>query len=315
VARYLLAADPSDLDKSRSTCIGKVGARRHCQRSARLYPVLLPRQLPIRALPATGCGSRTPRLIISPSLSPPPPPQLRSNFTGTAYMLAAKRCATNHNMTKSFAQQALALHFASTVLTAAGGPRAMTAALPSPDGGAGRLAGGGGLDLAGCLEQAHARQLAPEAGRRLALLHSNPPERDARTGRGWRTWAGPVALAVCLLPSGRRRHEMDPAPRQQGTRAKAMHRTHDATARLMSAACCPDRPAACAPAFAVYTLDFPGRAGFKASVKNAQLVGWDPDSGGLGSQVLLQFAKIQRNTYCCDFAYPLSAFQAFAVGG
>jgi hypothetical protein len=60
-------------------------------------------------------------------------------------------------------------------------------------------------------------------------------------------------------------------------------------------------------------LDFPGRA-FKASVKNTQLVGWDPDGGALGSQVLLQFAKIKRNTYCLDFCYPFSIFQAFAVG-
>jgi hypothetical protein len=112
-------------------------------------------------------------------------------------MLAAKRCATNHNMTKSFAQQALALNFASTVLTAAGGPRTMTVALASPDGSAGRLAAGGGLDLACGLEKAHARELGPEAGRRLALLHSNPPERDAQTGRGW-----PASLAPwCLHPA------------------------------------------------------------------------------------------------------------------
>jgi hypothetical protein len=104
-------------------------------------------------------------------------------------VLAAKRCATNHNMTKSFAAASLALSFQGTVLTAAGGPRALTAALPAPDSNAARLAPGG-LDLAACLQQAATRELRPEAGRRLALLHSNPPERDERTGRGWPPGSG-----------------------------------------------------------------------------------------------------------------------------
>ena len=64
----------------------------------------------------------------------------------------------------------------------------------------------------------------------------------------------------------------------------------------------------------MFVLDFPGRS-FKASVKNCQLVAWDSSQGHLGAQVLLQFAKMgQRNTYCLDFSYPLSAFQAFAIG-
>ncbi len=60
-------------------------------------------------------------------------------------------------------------------------------------------------------------------------------------------------------------------------------------------------------------LDFPGRA-IKSSVKNAQLVAWDHNHDAVGSELLLQFAKVKRNTYCLDCRYPMSLFQAFAVG-
>lgn len=126
-----------------------------------------------------------------PPCCPPPPKhtQLKANFSGTEYVLLAKRCATNHNMTKSFQQQALALNFKSTLMTVSGGPRTMSVALPSPDAAAGRLVPRN-LDLSGCLDKARTRELEPAAESKLSLLHSNPPVMDKRSNSEYVGWWG-----------------------------------------------------------------------------------------------------------------------------
>ncbi|KAI8474342.1 MAG: tubby C-terminal-like domain-containing protein [Monoraphidium minutum] len=62
----------------------------------------------------------------------------------------------------------------------------------------------------------------------------------------------------------------------------------------------------------VHYLDFRGRV-TKASTKNFQLVHWDHNSGSLGRELVLQFGKRGGGEYALDFAWPLSALQAFAL--
>lgn len=61
-----------------------------------------------------------------------------------------------------------------------------------------------------------------------------------------------------------------------------------------------------------HTLDFHGRVK-ASSVKNFQLVAWDHNSDARGSELLLQFGKIDETTYALDFGYPLTAKRAFAI--
>ena len=61
-----------------------------------------------------------------------------------------------------------------------------------------------------------------------------------------------------------------------------------------------------------YTLDFKGRVK-EASVKNFQLVVWDHNTDLRGSDLVLQFGKIDNDTYALDFAYPLNVVTAFSV--
>jgi hypothetical protein len=133
--------------------------------------------------------------------APLPPgrcPQLKANFTGTEYVLLAKRCATNHNMTKSFQQQVLAVNFKSTVLSVAGGPRSMSVVLPAPDANVGRLVPRN-IDLAACLDQARTRKLEAAAESKLSLLHSNPPLMDKRSKSEWPAWCAWQPVGCCLL--------------------------------------------------------------------------------------------------------------------
>lgn len=67
------------------------------------------------------------------------------------------------------------------------------------------------------------------------------------------------------------------------------------------------------PPGAVHYLDFRGRA-TKTSSKNFQLVHWDHNSGALGAELALQFGKRGGDEFVLDFAWPLSALQAFSLG-
>lgn len=60
-------------------------------------------------------------------------------------------------------------------------------------------------------------------------------------------------------------------------------------------------------ALGAYCLNFSGRVS-EASVKNFQLASCEaPDT------LLLQFGKVNRSTFTCDVAWPLSPLTAFAV--
>eukprot|EP00199_Chlamydomonas_sp_CCMP681_P000429 CAMPEP_0119106018 /NCGR_PEP_ID=MMETSP1180-20130426/3825_1 /TAXON_ID=3052 ORGANISM="Chlamydomonas cf sp, Strain CCMP681" /NCGR_SAMPLE_ID=MMETSP1180 /ASSEMBLY_ACC=CAM_ASM_000741 /LENGTH=479 /DNA_ID=CAMNT_0007091235 /DNA_START=42 /DNA_END=1481 /DNA_ORIENTATION=+ len=66
------------------------------------------------------------------------------------------------------------------------------------------------------------------------------------------------------------------------------------------------------PVLKAYILEFQGRVK-EASVKNFQLVAWDHNTDCTGGDVLLQFGKVEKETYALDFSYPLNAELAFAV--
>jgi hypothetical protein len=53
----------------------------------------------------------------------------------------------------------------------------------------------------------------------------------------------------------------------------------------------------------------------KSSAKNFQLVHWDHNAGRLGTDMAMQFGKRGGEEFALDFAWPLSALQAFALGG
>ena len=57
-----------------------------------------------------------------------------------------------------------------------------------------------------------------------------------------------------------------------------------------------------------YCLNFAGRV-THASVKNFQLVDEDDER----EDVLLQFGKVGKDVFTMDYAYPMSALQAFAI--
>lgn len=61
-----------------------------------------------------------------------------------------------------------------------------------------------------------------------------------------------------------------------------------------------------------FTLDFHGRVR-EASVKNFQLVHWDHNTDRQGSNVVLQFGKIEEDCYALDFTYPLTIEMAFSI--
>ncbi len=63
---------------------------------------------------------------------------------------------------------------------------------------------------------------------------------------------------------------------------------------------------------AVHYLDFKGRV-TRSSAKNFQLVHWDHNSGATG-HMAMQFGKRGGEEFVVDFAWPLSALQAFAMG-
>lgn len=63
----------------------------------------------------------------------------------------------------------------------------------------------------------------------------------------------------------------------------------------------------------MHHLDFRGRV-TKVSVKNFMLVAWDHNSNTLGNELAMMFGKRGHEEYACDFAYPLNAMQAFALG-
>eukprot|EP00798_Chlamydomonas_sp_ICE-L_P006328 gene6328-2952_t len=60
------------------------------------------------------------------------------------------------------------------------------------------------------------------------------------------------------------------------------------------------------------SLDFKGRVK-KSSLKNLQLVSWDSNTDKKGSEVVLQFGKVDDNLFALDFAYPFSIESAFAI--
>ncbi|PNW71945.1 hypothetical protein CHLRE_16g667450v5 [Chlamydomonas reinhardtii] len=74
------------------------------------------------------------------------------------------------------------------------------------------------------------------------------------------------------------------------------------------------RPPEWDPSLKAYTLDFHGRIR-ASSVKNFQLVHWDHNTDRKGSDLVLQFGKIDENTddFALDFTYPLSLQKAFAI--
>lgn len=49
-------------------------------------------------------------------------------------------------------------------------------------------------------------------------------------------------------------------------------------------------------------------------MKNFQLVAWDHNTDCTGGDVLLQFGKLGAETFALDFAYPLTAELALAIG-
>jgi tubby-related protein 1 len=57
-----------------------------------------------------------------------------------------------------------------------------------------------------------------------------------------------------------------------------------------------------------YCLNFNGRV-TEASVKNFQLA----DSSDETEVTLLQFGKVGKDAFTMDYAYPMSALQAFAI--
>ncbi len=63
-----------------------------------------------------------------------------------------------------------------------------------------------------------------------------------------------------------------------------------------------------------YTLDFHGRVR-ASSVKNFQLVHWDHNTDRKGSDLVLQFGKVEEGSedFALDFTYPLSIQKAFAI--
>ena len=44
-----------------------------------------------------------------------------------------------------------------------------------------------------------------------------------------------------------------------------------------------------------------------------QLVTWDHNTDRKGVELILQFGKIKEDIFALDFAYPLSALQAFGL--
>ena len=61
-----------------------------------------------------------------------------------------------------------------------------------------------------------------------------------------------------------------------------------------------------------YTLDFKGRVR-EPSARNFQLVPWDLPSNRLGQELVALSGKTGPDTFCLDFAWPLSPLQAFGA--
>ncbi|KAI3514281.1 hypothetical protein L1887_12601 [Cichorium endivia] len=69
------------------------------------------------------------------------------------------------------------------------------------------------------------------------------------------------------------------------------------------------------PRWECWCLDFKGRVNF-GSVKNFQLVACLDNEAGVEEHenIILQLGKADKNYYIVDYQYPISAFQAFAIG-
>ncbi|GLC41571.1 hypothetical protein PLESTB_000700800 [Pleodorina starrii] len=74
------------------------------------------------------------------------------------------------------------------------------------------------------------------------------------------------------------------------------------------------RPPEWDPALKSYTLDFHGRVR-ASSVKNFQLVHWDHNTDRKGSDLVLQFGKVEEgcDDFALDFTYPLTLQKAFGI--
>ncbi|GFR52500.1 hypothetical protein Agub_g15074 [Astrephomene gubernaculifera] len=131
--------------------------------------------------------------------------------------------------------------------------------------------------------------LASKGGPRVMLVATPLPEAN------WAPCAsdGSDSLASCL--DAARRHEL--APRLE--RQLCMLAT---------------RPPEWDPAAKSYTLDFQGRVR-ASSVKNFQLVHWDHNTDRKGSDLVLQFGKMNKGSedFALDFTYPLNLQKAFGI--
>lgn len=66
-------------------------------------------------------------------------------------------------------------------------------------------------------------------------------------------------------------------------------------------------------ALAAFTLNFNRRVK-RASVKNVQLTMWEFKDDVMGEKVVLQFGRLDEDSFILDFGYPFSAETAFAFG-
>ncbi|EFJ48473.1 hypothetical protein VOLCADRAFT_90731 [Volvox carteri f. nagariensis] len=230
--------------------------------------------------------------------------KLRANFVGTEYSLMSRGCSAAAAASGSVAcRQGSGSGAAHLTNEGASGGAAVRPVSPAEETSAGTAEQGNPSasassrqhqqpDSFGLEEMAvHFKQtvLTTKGGPRTMLIATPLPDAN------WTPSApdGSDSLASCLEAA--RRRELSP--------------------RLERHLCMlATRPPEWDSTLKAYTLDFHGRVR-ASSVKNFQLVHWDHNTDRKGSDLVLQFGKVEEGSedFALDFAYPLTLQKAFGI--